>query len=209
VPPESGRDVLLRQPHGFKRLRTVLKIIQPDHQASAQRDEVKERMAHWQAASRSMPTHLAGDKKAVSKVEEFLRIKPNIVEAFEPSAPEIQVAGMAVERPTHVEESLGPVKLDVGIKTDADVLEIAAIHRCVLLDHTAHKDRSAQPRVARQSRPNGKPKTCESREANQDPFTQGPVLPRVWHKRDTNTSDSFDVLLRHRSRSIPQAQESA
>ena len=51
--------------------------------------------------------------------------------------------------------------------------------------------------------------TGKRREADDDPFIQSPVSPRFRCERDSDGSHGLHVLLRHRPRSIPQAQESA
>ena len=198
-----GASVLLREPHGFEGVRPILEIILPNDQASAHGEDLEERLADGQAASRSMSAQLDGDEKPVSEVENLLGIEAHVLEAFKHLAPNLQVAVMAVEGPRHVEEYIGPVKLDAGIEAGEKEIEVPAIRRRGSLANTTHKDRSTHARVSRQSRPPGCQPTGERREANDNPFIHGPVSPRfVSRKLDSDTGHVVNRLLRHRPRSI-------
>jgi hypothetical protein len=180
----------------------------PDHQASAQGEKLKALLIDGHTASRSMPTPLDGDEPAVSQVEEFLRIEANVLGGFENHSPSLTVAVMTVVVRLEV-EGKHRMKLDAGIQANEEPVEVASIRRRVCPSNTTHEDRSAQPRVSRQSRPRGTQPTTKCREADDDPFIQAPVPPRLRHERDSDTSRGLNDLLRHRPRSIPQAQESA
>jgi hypothetical protein len=185
----------------------ILEIILPDHQASAHGEDLKERLADRHAATRSVPADLARDEKAISEIEQFLGIDPKILEALQHASPNLQVAVMAVKGPAYVEEYPGPVKLDIGIKTNEEHIEIAPVPGRESMTYATNKDRAAQPRVARESPPRGTQPLAERGESDDDPFIQSAVSPRIGCERD---SDAWlHVLLRHRPRSIPQAQESA
>ena len=201
-------SVLLRQPQGFEGFRAILKVIFPDYQSSAEREELKNGLAHGHTASLSLSDHLGRHENAVSAVDEFLGIEPS-VEAAEPLSPKLTVAVMTVEDRACVREHMCRVKLDGGIKAVDEQVEVASIERCVALSDTADEHRSAQSRTARHPRPRCAEQTVEPREVDDDPFIQRPVTPRIRYERDSDGSRGLHVLLRHRPRSIPQAQESA
>jgi hypothetical protein len=187
----------------------ILEIILPDHRASAEGEELKDLLAVRNAASRPLPAHVGRDEQAVPEVQEFLGIEANVLEALKHASPNFQVAVMAVKGPAYVEEYLGPVKLDVGIKASEEQIEIASVRRRECLTYATHKDRAAQPRVAWQSRPRSIQPPGNCGEADDNPFIQSPVPPRLRCERDADTAHDFHVLLRHRPLSIPQLQESA
>jgi hypothetical protein len=205
-----GVSVLLRQPHGFEGLRTIHEIMLPHHQATAQGRDLVEPCADGHTAPGSAPAEFGGDEQVVSKVEGFLRVESNVLGDFENQPPSSTEAVVAVVGAARVGEQVGKAKLDAGIKIQNEHVEVASIKSRICLPDTTRKDRAAQPRVAWQSRPRGTQLTGKRREADDDPFTQGPVSPRfASRKRDSDGSRGLDVLLRHRPRSIPQAQESA
>ena len=69
-------------------------------------------------------------------------------------------------------------KLDAGIKADDEQVEVSSIQRR---------------------------KALSSREANENPFFQRTVPPRLRYERDSDATHGLDGLLRHRvTRSIPQ-----
>jgi hypothetical protein len=198
---------LLRQPGGFEGLRAILEIILPDHQAAAKGEELIVRFADEYSATRSTPAHLGRDEKAVSQVEQFLRVEPDVLEALKQASPNLQVAVMPVVERIEVElpRLAGPV-LDARIKAGEEDIEVPAIRRRVSLPNNTHKHHSAQPRVPRQSRPPDKQQTGERREADQDPFIQGPVLPCcLAYGRESNTLQGIGLQLRQRV-AVPQGR---
>jgi hypothetical protein len=100
-------SVLLRQPHAFEGLRAAEVVSLPDRQALAQGEQLKEVLADGHAASRSMPAQLGRYEDAVPKVEEFLRVEPNIPERIEQYLPNLTDAVMAVICRVRVGEQLG------------------------------------------------------------------------------------------------------
>jgi hypothetical protein len=203
-------SVLLRQPHGFEGGGAILEIILPDHQASAQGKELKVRLADGYAATRSMPAQLDRDEKAVSEIEQLLWIEANVLEALKYASPNLQVAVMAVIDRIEVDlPQLAGVVLDARIKAGEEEVEVPATRRRVTLPKTSQQQHPAEAGVLRKSRPPRRPETRKRREADDDPFIQGPVPPRFRYERDADTAHGLDGLLRHRPRSIPQAQESA
>jgi hypothetical protein len=195
-----GVSVLIRQPCGFEGLRAILEIILPDHQAAAKGEELIVRFADGYSATHSLPAHLGRDEKAVSQVEQFLRVEPDVLEALEQALPNLHVADMPVVERIEVElPRLAGAVLDARIKAGEDDIEVPAIRRRVSLPNNTHKHHSAQPRVPRQSRPPGKQQTGERREADQDPFIQGPVLPCcLAYGRESNTLQGFGLQMRQR-----------
>jgi hypothetical protein len=151
---------------------------------------------------------VGGDEYAVPEVEDFLGVEPDVGEGFEQLSPELMESVMAVVDGVRVAKSHLPRVILVAARVIASEghVEVASIRRCVSLPRETHKDRSAQPRVARQSHPRGDEPGKKRREADQDSFLQSPVLPCVPCGRESNTSHGFGVLLRHRQRSIPQGQ---
>jgi hypothetical protein len=199
---------LLRESGRLEGLAAILEIVLLDHQAAAQSDELKEGLAHEHTASRSLRRQFGRDENAVSEVEEFLGVKAS-VSGFEQVAPNLPVAVVAVEDRAYVGEHMSHAKLDAGIKADDEYVEVASIQRRKALSYAANKYRSTEPRVLRQSSPRGTQLMGKPREANEHPFFQRTVPPRFRYERDSDTSLGLDGLLRHRPRSIPQAQLSA
>ena len=202
-------SVLLRQTDGFEGLRAIQKINLPDDHASAKSHELKELLVDGDAASRSMPAHLGRDEHLVPQVEDFLGVEPDIVEGLEQLSPELMESVMAVVDGVCIGDTHVGVIFVAGVIASDGHVEVASIRRRVSLPYKADKHRAAQPRVARQPRPRGKQKGDKRGEARQDPIIQGPVLLRFGSERDSDTPHGLGLLLRHRPRSIPQAQESA
>jgi hypothetical protein len=202
------RHRLLRESGRLEGLAAILEIVLPDHQAAAQSEELKEGLAHEHTASRSLRGQLGRHENAVSEVEEFLGLEAS-VGGFEQMTPKLPVAVVAVEDRAYVGEHMSHAKLDAGIKADDEHVEVASIQRRKSLSYAANKYRSTEPRVLRQSRPRGTQLTGKPREANKDSFLQRTVPPRLRYERDSDGSRGLHVLLRHRPRSIPQAQGSA
>jgi hypothetical protein len=194
----------------IRRFRAILKVILPDNQASARGEELIERLADGHAASRSMPVQCDRDENAVSQVEQLLRVEPNVLEALKQVSPNFQVAVMAVIERIDVDlPHLAGVILDARIKAGEEAIEVPAIRRRVTLAKATHQQHSAEARAFRKSRPPGRIETRKRREADDDPFIQAPVPPRLGHERDSDASYGLGGFLRHRPRSIAQAQESA
>jgi hypothetical protein len=165
-------------------------------------------LAYQHTASCSLRGQFGRHENAVSEVEEFLWGEASIG-GFEQMTPNFPVALVAVEDRANVGEYMSHVKLDAGIKADDEHIEVASIQRRKSLSYAANKYRSTEPRVLRQSRPRGTQLTGKPREANEDPFFQRTVPPRLRYERDSDATHCLDGFLRHRPRSIPQAQESA
>jgi hypothetical protein len=187
----------------------VEEVVLPKRQASAQREELKERLADGHAAPGSMPAQLGRDENAVPVIENFLGVEPNVLKGIEQHSPYLTDAPMTVIGGVWVREQLGGLILDGRIVASHQQVEVSAIRRRVVLANTTREDHAAEARVSRQSRPGRTQPMGKRREADEDSFIQAPVPPRFRYERDSDTSNGLDGLLRHRPRSIPQGQESA
>ena len=185
---------LLREPGRLESLAAILEIVLPDHQAAAQSQELKEGLAHERTASRSPRGQLCRHENAVSEVEEFLGLEAS-VGGFEQMTPKLPVALVAVEDGAYVGEHMSHSKLDAGIQADDEHVEVASIQRRKSLPYAANEYRSTQPRVLRQSRPRGTQLTGKPREANEDPFFQRTVPPRLRYELDSDSTHCPDGYL--------------
>jgi hypothetical protein len=134
----------------------------------------------------------------VPKVDEFLRVEPNVLEGIEQDSPYLTDAVVTLIDGVRVGEQLGGLILDGGIVASYEQVEVSTVRRRVILANTPGEDHATQPRVSGQSCPRASQPTAKRREADDDPFIQGPVPPRNGHERDSSTSYRLNDLLRHR-----------
>ena len=205
-------SVVLRQAHGFEGLlfRPVLPALHDQPIARLEDEDV--RIADASAAGAFLPVqHRVQDRRndyVVASVDQLQYLKRDFGERLKESGNELLIR-IATDVRARVGFVCARVVDDVGIKADAEHIEVASIQRRKSLSCAANKHRSTEPRVLWQSSPRGTQPTGKPREANEDPFFQRTVPPRLRYERDSDGSRGLHVLLRHRPRSIPQAQESA
>jgi hypothetical protein len=205
-------SVLLREAHGFEGFlfRPVLPALHDQPIARLEDEDV--RIADASAAGAFLPAqHRVQHRRSdhmVASVDQLQYLVGDLGERISES-----VSELLVRVTTDVRARVGFVCARVvdefGIKVDGEHIEVASIQRRKSLSYAANKHRSTEPRALWQSSQRGTQPTGKPREANEDPFFQRTVPPPLRYERDSDGSRGLHVLLRHRPRSIPQAQDSA